>query len=420
MRSSVTRLLILSFSLLIVILTGIQLYWINKTYSFEQHEFHVSVIKSIRGIYEDINMVEDPAGRLDKLIEHPNADTYIFRADQLPQGDTLAAYMKDEFDAFDVYTECNIGVYDHTKKAYTYRNRLLFTAPVESKKNELPALERSFNYVCLYFPNRNLYVLSRMNNWIITSIVIMLLLAVLSFSLYYFFREKFMNEVQKDFINNVTHEFSTPLAIIDLATDAIERSAETADTRRIKKHSSSIRYQTEYLKKHIQALMRTLVAENSPFDEKKVPVNVNLLIRRAVAQLEPLIAEKNGNVTLDLEPENMQVPANQDSLYLALFNIVSNALKYAEYPRVYIRTYAKNHNYYIMVRDNGIGIERKDMKYIFRKFYRGQENYVRPVKGLGLGLYFTKKVIRMHRGDVDVTSMPGEGSTFTVNLPVGS
>jgi two-component system phosphate regulon sensor histidine kinase PhoR len=227
-----------------------------------------------------------------------------------------------------------------------------------------------------------------------------------------------MNEVQKDFINNVTHEFSTPLAIIDLATDAIERSAEIADTRRIKKHSSSIRHQTDYLKKHIQALMRTLVAENNPFDEKKAPVNVNLLIRRAVAQLEPLIAEKKGNVTLDLEPDNLQVPANQDSLYLALFNIVSNALKYAACPRVYIRTFARNQTYHIMVRDNGVGIERKDLKYIFKKFYRGQESNIRPVKGLGLGLYFTKKVIRMHRGDVDVTSMPGEGSTFTVNLPV--
>src|SRR5438128_2457912 len=105
MRSSLTRLLILSFSILIVVLIGIQLYWINKTYSHEQHEFHVSVIKSIRGIYEDINMVEDPASRLDQLIEHPNADTYMFRANVLPPGDSLTIYMKYEFDDFNMFTE---------------------------------------------------------------------------------------------------------------------------------------------------------------------------------------------------------------------------------------------------------------------------------------------------------------------------
>jgi two-component system phosphate regulon sensor histidine kinase PhoR len=419
MRSSTTRFLILSFTLLIVALIGIQLYWVNKTYSFEQHNFHTAVIKSIRGIYEDINMVSDPASRLDKLIEHPNPDTYLFRADALPIGDTLVNYMKYEFDDFNVYTECNIGIYQHKTDGFTYRNHVSFAGPGSATKlNELPIFKKDHDYICLYFPNRNLYVLSQMNEWIVTSVLIMLLLGGLSFSLYYFFRQKFLNEVQKDFINNVTHEFSTPLAVIELSTDALERSSNQPEAYRINKYASTIRYQTEYLKKHIHALMKTLVAENHPFKLNMVPVNINVLIRNTVAQLEPLIAEKKGRVTLELEESNVEVQADQDNLYLAIFNIVNNALKYSVHPRVFIKTFIDKGTYHILVQDNGIGIDQKDIKNIFRKFYRAQDGNIHQVKGLGLGLYFARNVINKHHGEVQARSVPGEGSIFTVILPV--
>lgn len=418
MRSSTTRILILSFTLLIVALTGIQLYWVNKTYSFEQHNFHIAVIKSIRGIYEDIHMVNDPASRLDKLIEHPNSDTYTFRADALPIGDTLIKYMKYEFDDFNVYTECNIGIYHHQSNRFIYKNNVSFAGPGGIAENQLPLFKRNHDYICLYFPNRNIYVLSQMNEWIFTSVLIMLLLGGLSFSLYYFFRQKFLNEVQKDFINNVTHEFSTPLAVIELSADALERSSSHPEGYRINKYASTIRHQTEYLKKHIHALMKTLVAENHPFKLNMAPVSINMLIRNTVAQLEPLIAEKNGRVTLELEENNIQVQADQENLYLAIFNIVNNALKYSVHPRVFIKTFIDKGRYHILVQDNGIGIDQKDIKNIFRKFYRAQDGNIHQVKGLGLGLYFSRNVINKHHGVVQARSVPGEGSTFTVMLPV--
>jgi two-component system phosphate regulon sensor histidine kinase PhoR len=417
MRSSTTRFLILSFTLLIVILIGIQLYWVHKTYSFEQHNFHVGVMKSIRGIYEDINMADDPGSRLDYLVEHPNADTYIYRAERVPVGDTLVNYLKYEFDDFNMYTECNIGIYKHWSNNYIYRNHLTFGS-LAGNSIELPLFKRDHDYICLYFPNRNSYVLSRMNEWIITSVLILLLLAGLSFSLYYFFRQKFLNEAQKDFINNVTHEFSTPLTVIELSTDALERSSDQPEANRIKKYSSAIRYQTEYLKKHIHALMKSLVAENQPFNLNKVPVDVNVLVKNVVTQLEPLITEKKGTVTLELDKSKVQVPADRDNLYLAIFNIVNNALKYAVNPRVFIRTFIEKGAYHIVVHDNGFGIDHKDLKNIFRKFYRAQDGNIHQVKGLGLGLYFTKNVISMHHGEVHATSVRGEGSTFTVILPV--
>jgi two-component system phosphate regulon sensor histidine kinase PhoR len=120
---------------------------------------------------------------------------------------------------------------------------------------------------------------------------------------------------------------------------------------------------------------------------------------------------------LQLEENDLKVQAEPDHLYLAIFNILNNALKYSTRPKVVITTYSRNNGYYIRIRDNGVGIDKKDMNNIFRKFYRVQNGNLHQVKGLGLGLYFTKKVVTLHNGDIKVQSTPGEGTTFTVVIP---
>jgi len=120
---------------------------------------------------------------------------------------------------------------------------------------------------------------------------------------------------------------------------------------------------------------------------------------------------------LQLEENDLKVEAEPDHLYLAIFNILNNALKYSTRPKVVITTYSRNNDYHIRIRDNGVGIDKKDVNNIFRKFYRVQNGNLHQVKGLGLGLYFTKKVVTLHDGDIKVQSTPGEGTTFTVVIP---
>ena len=225
-------------------------------------------------------------------------------------------------------------------------------------------------------------------------------------------------DVQTDFINNVTHEFSTPLAVIELSTDGLERSAEQRDPSRTSKYIEMIRHQAQYLKKHIEGLMKTVVAEHHTASLEKTPVVINSLVRRAVNELAPLTSEKHGSMILQLEENDIKIDAEPDHLYLAIFNIINNALKYAVNPRIVITTYSRNNDYHIRVRDNGFGIDRKEFNNIFRKFYRVQNGNLHQAKGLGLGLYFTKKVVTLHQGVIKIQSTPGEGTTFTVVLPI--
>ena len=420
MRSSTTRALILTFGIVITAIIGLQLYWLYRTYTFEQQNFHTSVVKSIRGIYEDIDMVYDPGNKMSQLVQTPNADTYLFRTDNVPNPDSLMYYLTYEFDDFNVYTDCITGIHEKGKSNYSYQGYLPAVGSSQTKMNnvKLPLFENDFSYVTLFFPHRQSFVLSRMNNWIITTAIVMMLLTGLSFSLYYFFRQKFLNEVQTDFINNVTHEFSTPLAVIELSTDGLERSAEQRDPSRTSKYIEMIRHQAQYLKKHIEGLMKTVVAEHHTASLEKTPVVINSLVRRAVNELAPLTSEKHGSMILQLEENDTKVDAEPDHLYLAIFNIINNALKYAVNPRIVITTYSRKNDYHIRVRDNGFGIDRKEFNNIFRKFYRVQNGNLHQAKGLGLGLYFTKKVVTLHQGLIKIQSTPGEGTTFTVVLPI--
>jgi two-component system phosphate regulon sensor histidine kinase PhoR len=173
-----------------------------------------------------------------------------------------------------------------------------------------------------------------------------------------------------------------------------------------------------YLKKHIEALMNTVIAEHHSAALEKSPVVINSLVKRAVNELTPMADEKRGDMIMQLEENNIKVTGEPDHLYLAIFNIISNALKYSSKPKVVITTYTRNNGYHIRIRDNGTGIEKKDINNIFRKFYRVQNGNLHQSKGLGLGLYFTRKAITLHEGVIKVQSTPGEGSTFTVVIPI--
>ncbi|ULQ51047.1 sensor histidine kinase [Flavihumibacter fluvii] len=422
MRSSTTRTLILLLAVTIAAIVALQIHWLQKTYAFEKNEFNTAVIKSIRGLYEDIPLSNDQASHLSALIEHPDPNSFLFRIDAIPEKDSLVFYLKSEFEDFEVFTDCHLTVYDVSNNKYSYETILTPTStiPKNTGLSQPVPVKKDFSYVYLFFPKRNSYIITQMNAWILTSSLLLLLLIGFSLVIYYLFRQKFLNEIQKDFINNVTHEFSTPLMVIDLSTDALTKQSVLSQPEKIAKYATSIRHQSEYLKKHIQNLIHTVVAEQYSFSLNKTAVIPNDLVRQAVVQLDPILQDKKGSIELELEPQQCSITADYDNLYLALFNIINNSIKYAHQPKVNIITKISGTHYVISIKDNGIGIEAADLKKIFRKFYRAQKGNLHNSKGLGLGLYFTKKIIQLHNGTISVQSIPGIGTDFTIELPLNS
>jgi two-component system phosphate regulon sensor histidine kinase PhoR len=420
MRSNTIRLFILIASLLIAIIIALQVYWLNKTYTFEKNEFNTSVIKSIRGVYEDLPLLYESSEKLQSLVEKTDADSYLFRTDSIPPKDSLALYMHNELEAFDIFTDCKLAMYDPKKNNYVYDVYLPSAGSGKTSDTAmlLPALHKKFSYVHLYFPHRNRYIISQMTGWIVSSGLLLLVLIGFASSLYYFFKQKFLVEIQKDFINNVTHEFSTPLSVIELSVDGLDKPGGQINSEKQGKYLNAIRYQSDYLKNHISNLVSTVVTDDYKFELHMTTVVPNELLKKAAAQLETLLNKKNGIIEWNLEETNCKLQADEENLYLAIFNIINNAIKYSSQPKIIISTIKNSHKYTISIKDNGSGIEPNELKKIFRKFYRVQNGNVHNAKGLGLGLYFTKKVVDHHHGKIDVQSVYGIGTEFKMELPL--
>jgi two-component system phosphate regulon sensor histidine kinase PhoR len=419
MRSSATRLFIFITTILIAVIIGLQLHWLSKTYSFEKNEFNTAVLKSIRGLYEDLDISEGTGFQFNNLIEHPSDNIFIFKVNSAPVKDSLMKALISELDDFKVYTGCKVAVYDDRAKKYLYEEYIPNAASFHSDAVAIdaPALAAKYPYVYLNFPNRNQYIISNMSSWIFTSVLLLALLIGLGASMYYLYRQKFLNDIQKDFINNVTHEFSTPLTVIDLSTDALQKPGIAGNPDKYNKYVASIKYQNEYLKKHIQTLVKTVVTESYQLTLNKTKVDPNELVKRAIAQLEPIVAQKEGKIIFEPSETTECIPADSDNLYLVIFNIINNAVKYAEVPKIIIETGLQNSKYFISVKDNGIGIAAGEQQKIFKKFYRAQNGNIHNAKGLGLGLYFVKKIIALHHGTVEVNSVEGIGTAFKIILP---
>lgn len=419
MRSTMLKWLVLSATVVIGLIVIVQVFWLTKVYSFEKKQFNTNVVKSLRGVFEDLEMNDDPSLSLEQLIHNPKDDYYLFKADTIPEKDSLTHYLKKEFGDFDVLTDVKLGAYSSRHHKYVYEEYIPTAA---SRYNitgisGLPVFTGDYDHIVLYFPHRSLYILGEMNFWIISSVALCLALTGLAISLFYFYRQKFLAEIQKDFVNNFTHEFKTPLAVIKIAGDVLGQEDIVLKPDRLKRYASIVQNQTTHLQNQVEKLLKSASAENKKLPIDKQSVNPAFLIEQALNKLQPLIEQRQAKIELKLENYDTFIQGDETHLELAVVNLLENALKYSSSPHIVVQGGREDSDYYISVKDNGIGIEKKYIKNIFKKFYRVPTGDVHDVKGFGLGLNFVKRIIDGHDGKIKVNSLPGIGTEFRLIIP---
>jgi two-component system phosphate regulon sensor histidine kinase PhoR len=417
MRSSILKWLVLSATVLITMIILVQLYWLNKVYSFEKRQFNNNVVKSLKGVFEDLEMNDNPTQSLRQLIGNPDPDYFLFKADTIPQKDSLTFYLQREFEDFNVLTDVKLGAYSSAAKKYVYQEFIPAPAtryPVQAV-SDLPVFTNAYDHILLYFPHRGKYILGEMTFWIISCVAVSLALIGLAISLFYFYRQKFLTEIQKDFVNNFTHEFKTPLAVMKIAADVLAQNNILGQPDRLSRYAHIIKNQTEHLQSQVERLLNASAIEKLPIE--KETVNAYQLIEQALNKVQPLVEQKSAKVELKAEDQQMQIQADQAHLELAVVNLLENALKYSDEPHIVVETGKSEADFFISVKDNGVGIEKKYQKNIFKKFYRVPTGNVHNVKGFGLGLNFVKRIIDAHDGRIKVNSLPGIGTEFRLLIP---
>lgn len=411
----------LTCSIIIALILLAQVYWLKRVYNLEEQQFNAGVIKSIRGLFSDIEIADDPRMQINQVVNMVDAHTYIVKLDSIPPKDTLQHYLREEFEDFDVWADCNVGVFNSNKQAFTYQFYLSTAGSRYSitPGSDLPVIQRNYDYLLLDFPHRSKYIIHEMMFWIVGAIFLILVLIGLTISLLYLYRQKFLNELQKDFVDNFTHEFKTPLAVMKIAGDVLVQPDIVQKPERLHKYSTVMLEQTEHLQHQVERLLKTTAGNANKLVIKKEPLQLNLIVQKAIEQIEPLIKSKAANVELIIDENEPVIYADKNHLQLVIINLVENALKYCKnQPHIIIQLHNNGNDFYtISVKDNGIGIDKGNIKYLFNKFYRVPTGNVHDVTGFGLGLNFVKKVIDAHNGKININSVPGIGTEFKIQLP---
>ncbi|MDB5201857.1 MAG: sensor histidine kinase [Ferruginibacter sp.] len=418
-RSKTLRWLLVLGTFVVGLIIAVQLFWMQKIYSFEQKQFNINVSKSIRSMYEDLNVLKDSSYSFERNIQNPQPNFYIISLDTVYPLADISRILGRELTDFDIFTDCKIGLHVKGKTGYVEEQYIdMPDANFSPRKNAtIPVVEEDRNFVVLYFPNRTRYVIRQMMFWLVSGGLLIVVLIAFGVSIFYLFRQKFLYETQKDFVNNFTHEFKTPLSVIKIAADVLKDPAIVHRPEKLANYAQIIQQQTLHLEQQTARLLRIAFDSQKSLPLQKERFSVKILLEEALKNLEPLIEKRAGIVKISDETNDSFLYADRSYMLLAFINLIENAMKYSLHPWLQILLSIQGDDFCILFRDNGIGIEKKHHKRIFDKFYRVTSGDIQEASGFGLGLNFVKTIIETHKGKIEVQSETGKGSSFIIRIP---
>lgn len=335
----------------------------------------------------------------------------------------LKSLLKSEFANSDIREDFRFNIYDCFNDSIVYHETIEFKDEQDRNyETEMPDVtwdEDDGHYFSVYFYNRNQSLWAKMNFWIYSSILVFFVILFFAFTLYIILKQKRMSEVKTDFINNMTHEFKTPLSTIDLSAGVLLKPDIAKNKVRLKKYAEIIQTENKRLQNHVDKILQIAPESGNGRTTENKEVDIHKLIKNTAETFDLNIKAANGSLTVELKAEQSMVRGDYELLSGAINNIVENAVKYCkDAPNIKITTSNSNKFIKIDIEDEGIGIPQRELTKVFDKFYRVPTGNIHNVKGFGIGLSYVKAVVHQHKGRVKLQSREGKGSDFSVFLPI--
>jgi two-component system phosphate regulon sensor histidine kinase PhoR len=280
-------------------------------------------------------------------------------------------------------------------------------------------LFRRGEILSVVFPRKTNYVIGTMGLMLGGfGLFLLIILSTFALSLWFIIRQKKTSEMQADFINNMTHEFKTPIATISLAADTIANSRVITDENRVRHFISMIKKENSRMNRQVETILQIATLDKHEMDFKFAPIDLHEVINQAIDTIEIQVTDRGGVVRRYLDAENSIISGDTEHLRNLVHNLLDNANKYSEEaPDISVTTRSNDSGIFLIVADRGIGMSKVVQNRVFERFYRETTGNIHNVKGFGLGLNYVKAVTDAHGGTVTVESEQGEGSVFTVFLP---
>ncbi len=329
--------------------------------------------------------------------------------------------LNQELSNMAINTDFQYGIYSRGLPTKVKSRRFKFGESAIYKAPIFKNSEGTSNFALLLsFPGKKKFLLQSVLGMAFLSLLFTLVIVIAYASaIYQLIRQKQISEIKSDFINNMTHEFKTPIATINLAVEAIRNPKVIGDEEKVRRYLQMIREENKRMHAQVENVLRISKLERNQLDISKDRVDAHELIKTGISHVNLIVLDRGGYIHTHLDAERSEILANEMHFGNVLVNIMDNAIKYSpEAPKIDIYTEVANNYLIIKIEDQGAGMSKAVLKRVFEKFYREHTGDIHNVKGHGLGLAYVKKIVEDHQGEVYAESEKGKGSTFYIKVPL--
>ncbi len=403
------------FSILLLLI--VQFFWAKNLVNLEGKHFNHKVRIGLLNAGYKLKLIHHSKIEKMHLVKQLNDHSFVVEVQDIVNPTTIDSLLQQEFEAQELYSPYKIAIYDCFTDSVIYAH--------SGSESELAIAAEdygvdwdinSYNFGVIFPETSTLD--KYLSVGIASGVVIFGVIGFFIYVVVMFMRQKKLDEMKTDFINNMTHELKTPISTISLSSNVINQDNIIEYPDRLKRYANIILQENERLKNQVERVLQLAFFEQKNFELNIQSVSLESIINKSIAPFELLIQEKNGAFKTQLEAIDVQIDEHHFSN--ALSNLFDNAIKYSgdNPPQIKVSVIKKGDTVYISVSDNGIGMEKDELKNIFTKFYRAPTGNVHNVKGFGIGLSYVEQIISMHKGKIKVESEKNKGTTFEITLPV--
>lgn len=412
MSRTTIRWLVLFSALSIIGVVVMQMYWVNKTLDLRKRQFNQSVHVALQDVAQRLALLNGVMQSTNP-IEQLSPDYFLVNTNATTQPEVLEIFLKESFQKHNLITDFEVGIYDCTT------DRMRYGMSVSTRNNEKSTTttadwiktDKYPYYFGIRFPQQESYFAGDLQGWIWSSILILIAVSFFSYALFVILRQKQLSEVQRDFINNMTHELQTPISTIRIAAQVLNNPTITSQPERHQRYVKMVEEEIIRLQRQVEMVLNTAKAERNKLTLETEWMDAHELIQNTARIY-------NDRITLNLKATSPYIQADRLHFGNLVNNLIDNALKYSpKNPNVIVRTSDEGDKVLLEVLDNGIGISPEYHKKIFQKFYRVPFGNVHNVKGFGIGLSYVNQIVKAHRWKLKLESEPGQGSTFRIYIP---
>jgi two-component system phosphate regulon sensor histidine kinase PhoR len=415
-NSSIRKLLILG-ALLISAIIFMQGYWTWKNWQLKDIAFNQQVHIALRKVATKLAAYNQTKLPKQNLIQRLSSNYYAVNINDEIDANILEDFLIRSFEEQSLNTDFEYAVYDCTSDEMVYGNYCDIGERnnVNSDEGVLPKFKNLEYYFVVTFPSKESVILRSMGQSILFSLITLLALGFFIYSTFIILRQKRLSEMQKDFINNMTHEFKTPISSMRIAADVLAGSPSIQQDERLNKYVDIIKNQNIRLNSQVEKVLDIARIEKDALKLKLEKTNVSEVAVEIVESFKMKIAPINGEIELINKEAEITIDADKLHLSNVLYNMLDNAIKYyKDAPKIEVELVESPAS--VMIRDHGIGIPEIHLNNLFNKFFRVPTGNVHNVKGFGLGLYYVKNICDAHKWKIEVQSNEQEGTTFTIKF----